>query len=261
MKCHQKPTAWYAMPQRLVGRGQLLARDVAAHVSGDYTDPVDQRVPGNEPVQDEVCLQCHDVNRKATSGFRITLDHAKHAELNGSCVSCHVRTAHPIETRGNAMSLMSQCFTCHGTAEKPKASAECGVCHPADYELLPKSHTAPTWKKQEHGKAAKADPKQCEMCHTKAFCNDCHGVQMPHPKGWAKGATGHAATAQLNRAVCERCHGERLDMCTMCHHKAYDPAKGTWLKQHFIDAEARGVAQCLDCHSPLFCVRCHVQKP
>jgi nitrate/TMAO reductase-like tetraheme cytochrome c subunit len=259
VKCHQKPTKWYAVPQRLVGRGQLLARDVAAHVSGDYADPVDQRVPGNAPVQDEVCLQCHDVNRKATSGFRITLDHAKHAKLNGSCVSCHVRTAHPIETRGNAISLMSQCFTCHGTPEKPKASAECGVCHPADYELLPKSHTAPTWKKREHGKVAKADPKQCEMCHTKAFCNDCHGVQMPHPKGWAKGATGHAATAQLNRATCARCHGERLDMCTMCHHKAYDPSKGTWLKQHFIDADQRGVAQCLDCHSPLFCVRCHVQ--
>ena len=36
------------------------------------------------------------------------------------------------------------------------------------------------------------------MCHEKSFCDDCHGLQIPHPEGWAKGATGHAATAQLS---------------------------------------------------------------
>ncbi|MEI8081582.1 MAG: NapC/NirT family cytochrome c [Actinomycetes bacterium] len=259
VKCHQAPTKWYALPTRLVGRAQLLGRDVSAHVSGNYPDPVETRTVDTKPIQDDVCLQCHDVNRKATSGFRIVIDHAKHAKLNGSCVSCHVRTAHPVATRGKAISLMSQCFTCHGQPDYPKAKTDCRLCHPADYELLPKSHTAAAWKKQEHGKAAKTDPKQCVLCHTTAFCTNCHGTEMPHPAGWAKGATGHGKTAQLNRAVCERCHGNRLDMCTMCHHKAYDPAKGPWVKQHFIDARERGVAQCLECHSSLFCVHCHVQ--
>lgn len=259
VKCHQPPTPWHALPQRLVDRGKLLARDSAKHVKGGYTDPVDARVPGSEPVQDDVCLQCHDVNRKATSGFRILINHAEHAKRNGSCISCHVRTAHPVSTRGGAISFMAQCFTCHGTAEQPKASAECGVCHPADYELLPQSHKAAAWEKGAHGPVSKADPKQCQMCHKKAFCNDCHGVQMPHPEGWAKGATGHAATAQLNRAVCSRCHGRQLDMCTMCHHNAYDATKGTWVKQHFLAVNTGGAAQCLDCHSPLFCVGCHVQ--
>jgi hypothetical protein len=259
VKCHQPPTEWYQLPQRLVGRAKLLGHDVKTHVKGDYTDPVDARVPGTAPVQDEVCLQCHDVNRKATSGFRILIDHAAHAKRNGSCVSCHVRTAHPVETRGNAMSLMSQCFTCHGTAEQPKASADCRVCHPADYELLPKSHDTPTWKKREHGVVAKADPKQCEMCHNKAFCYNCHGLQMPHPAGWAKGSAGHAATAQLNRAVCTQCHGSRPDMCTMCHHDSYDPTQGTWVKQHFTVVRSRGVTKCLECHSAVFCTLCHVQ--
>jgi len=257
VKCHQAPHPWYALPQRLAGRTQLLARDVTAHVAGDYEDPVDSRVPGTQPVKDEICLQCHDVNRKATSGFRILIDHPAHAKRNGSCVSCHVRTAHPVETRGKAITFMAQCFTCHGNGPEAKASGECGLCHPADYKLFPESHTAATWKKK-HGTVAIEDPKQCEMCHTKEFCTGCHGVQMPHPKDWTRGKDGHASVAQLNRAVCERCHGTNPDSCTMCHHKSYDPAKGPWVKQHFIAVRDKGALHCLDCHSPLFCVRCHV---
>ena len=47
----------------------------------------------------------------------------------------------------------------------------------------------------------------------------------------------------------------------MCHHKAYDPAKGTWVKQHFLEVEAKGASFCLDCHSPVYCSRCHVNAP
>jgi nitrate/TMAO reductase-like tetraheme cytochrome c subunit len=259
VKCHQAPTPWHALPQRLVGRAQLLTRDVTAHVKGQYKDPVDSKVPGTNPVPDAVCLQCHDVNRKATSGFRIIIDHPKHAKRNGSCVSCHVRTAHPVETRGKAISLMAQCYTCHGNPATPKASADCRLCHPADYQLLPKSHEAKTWKKADHGKLWRADKQQCGLCHKKEFCSDCHGVEMPHPKGWAQGATGHAATAQLNRAVCTRCHDTKPDMCAMCHHKEWDPSKGTWLTQHFITARDTGAGKCLECHSPLFCSGCHVR--
>lgn len=259
VKCHQTPTKWYQVPTRLFDRAKLLGHDVATHVKGDYADPVDQRVAGTAPVQDEVCLQCHDVNRKATSGFRIIINHPEHAKLNGSCVSCHVRTAHPIATRGTAMSLMSQCFTCHGTPEKPKASADCRVCHPADYKLLPKSHEAANWEKRGHGAVWKSDPKQCGMCHAKTFCTNCHGLEIPHPKGWAKGTNGHAVVAKQNRAVCSQCHGSGLDMCTMCHHDAYDPSKGTWVNQHFIQAKEQGVSQCLDCHSPISCTQCHVR--
>ncbi|MHB8706907.1 MAG: NapC/NirT family cytochrome c, partial [Coriobacteriia bacterium] len=141
VQCHQAPTAWYEVPQRVVGRGQLFGRDVLAHLSGDYQDPVEVRSPGAAPISDAVCLQCHDPNRTATSGYRILIDHAEHAKRNGSCVSCHVRTAHPLESRGTALTLMAQCYTCHGTTGQPEASSECGVCHPSDYELVPTSHT------------------------------------------------------------------------------------------------------------------------
>lgn len=253
--CHQPATAWYALPTRLADRTALLARDVAKHLAGGYRDPVDGRIAGTAPMADSICLQCHSPNRKATSGFRILIDHVAHAKRNGSCVSCHVRTAHPVGTRGAALSLMSACFACHGSPAQPKASADCALCHPKGYEPRPASHRAKAWTAR-HGKVARADLKQCEMCHAKATCDACHGVEMPHPMGWAK--TGHAAVARQDSRVCERCHGGQPNLCTMCHHQAFDPKKGTWLEQHSADAAASGVAFCLDCHTPLDCVRCHV---
>jgi len=259
VKCHQRPTAWYELPTRVVDRGRLLWRDVAAHRAGDYVDPVDAAVAGAKPVTDAVCLQCHDPNRKATSGFRILIDHPKHAKRNGSCISCHVRTAHPIPSRGTPMSLMSQCFTCHGTAKQPKASAACRVCHPADYVLLPGSHEESTWTRG-HGDVQQADPKQCSMCHKQTFCDDCHGLAMPHPAGWANGPTGHGALAESDRARCAGCHGgNRPDLCTMCHHTSYTPLKGTWIDQHPAEVESEGSAYCETCHDPAYCTFCHTK--
>ncbi|HEX9092748.1 MAG TPA: cytochrome c3 family protein, partial [Coriobacteriia bacterium] len=179
--CHQTPRPWYAVPVRLADRARLLVRDVSKHLAGGYRDPVDGRVSGAAAMPDDVCLQCHDPNRKATSGFRILIDHAAHATRNKSCVSCHVRTAHPVETRGAALSLMGACFTCHGTATTAKASGRCGLCHPSDYKLVPASHTPASWKLKTHGGVARSDLKQCEMCHEKSACDGCHGLEMPHP--------------------------------------------------------------------------------
>jgi hypothetical protein len=256
--CHQPPRPVLALPWRMADRLRLLGRDVAKHMAGGYRDPVDGRVSGTAPMSDAVCLQCHDPNRKATSGFRIVIDHVAHAKRNGSCVSCHVRTAHPVETRGVAMSLMAACFTCHGTAATAKAPGRCDLCHPSGYELLPGSHQASGWQRA-HGAVARADLRQCEMCHVKSTCDGCHGLELPHPMGWSKGKPGHGDVAKQDSALCGRCHGGQPGMCTMCHHEAYDPAKGTWAKQHSAEVEKRGAGFCIDCHSAMDCVRCHTK--
>lgn len=257
-KCHQEPRPWYAYPVKLADRTRLLARDVRAHSSRDTTAPVEQRAPGSDPMQDEVCLQCHAANRKATSGFRIKINHVEHAKRNGSCVSCHVRTAHPLEDRSNPLTLMSQCFTCHGTPEQPEASAACSLCHPSGYHLVPTSHRDDKKWKQQHGGTSKSDPKQCKMCHQQEFCDDCHGLEMPHPADWAKGQEGHAAFAETGRAVCVQCHTGKPDLCSMCHHREYDPVVGSWVKQHYVEVQTQGAKDCLECHAPSYCVQCHV---
>jgi len=258
--CHVAPYPWYARPQALIVRGGLIGRDVYKHVTKQYEDPVRSRVEGAAPMADEVCLQCHDPNRQATSGFRILINHVEHAKRNGSCISCHVNTAHPEPTRGTAISLMGQCYECHGTPEYPEASTDCRLCHPSDYELRPASHKEATWN-SEHGGIAIADRRQCSLCHVdSSFCTDCHGLEMPHPEDWARGRSGHAGVAEQNRALCATCHDEKPDLCSMCHHKAYDPSKGDWVKQHFIEVRNKGAAFCFDCHSPVFCAECHVRS-
>lgn len=258
VRCHVAPHAWYAFPQQALGIVKLLRRDYTAHVAGTFSGAIDSHVPGVAPMADEVCLQCHDPNRKPTAGYGILIDHPAHARRNKSCISCHVRTAHPRETRGVALSLMGQCFTCHGDPAKPKASTRCGLCHPSDYQLRPQSHSSAEWKRG-HGRIYAADPKQCAMCHKQRFCDDCHGLRMPHPRDWAQqGKVGHAQFASRDRSTCAKCHEEKPDLCSMCHHKGYDPSKGSWVKQHFQVVQQKGASFCLDCHGPVYCARCHV---
>jgi len=260
VNCHTGPFAWYYGPRAVAARTALLLRCASSHVAGGYQDPVETRSPGVEPMADAICLQCHDPNRKATSGFRIKIQHAEHAERNGSCVSCHVRTAHPLPTKSRPLTLMSQCFTCHGLAKDAKAPGECGVCHPKTYDLEPGSHRTRFWEFR-HGVVATEDRAQCDLCHRQQFCDDCHGVTIPHPEDWTKGKDGHATKGAANPQVCVRCHPGGTQVCNQCHHDAFRPGKGTWLVQHKTVVRKEGTAYCMKCHEPAFCTRCHSKLP
>lgn len=259
--CHETPREWYGQPLRAVERVRLLTRDTIRHLSGRLGEPNDPSAIGRtSPMPDEICLQCHAPDRKATSGFRILIDHVEHSERTGSCVACHVYTAHPDPVLGKPLSLMTKCYDCHGTAEYPEASDECATCHPSDFDLRPPSHLEDPWQR-DHGFSALNTPEVCTMCHEQSYCDSCHVVAMPHPEGWLDGRgadQGHGqAVATLDRDVCFRCHTEEPDSCAACHHEGYDPAEGPWLDQHYDEARTVGVASCLDCHDPLFCSRCH----
>jgi hypothetical protein len=157
--------------------------------------------------------------------------------------------------------MMAQCFNCHGQAAQPRASAECSVCHVKDMDLKPDTHKTGAWRQKEHGVAAKTDRQQCVMCHKSQFCDNCHGLEMPHPLGWARGASGHAAVATKDRKVCEKCHTGNANLCTMCHHQGFDDTKGPWVKQHNLKVRETGAAFCFKCHDATYCVRCHTSSP
>lgn len=255
--CHETPREWYGTPARYAERGRLLARDTWRHLTGRLGEPADPRAIGRtSPMPDEVCLQCHTPDRRATSGFRILIDHVEHAERTGSCVACHVFTAHPDEALGRPLSLMTRCYDCHGTAGHPEASDECATCHPSDFDLRPPSHLEAPWMR-DHGFEAKADRELCALCHEQRYCDGCHGLEMPHPGGWLAGPVAHSVTAERDRELCATCHTEEPDSCTVCHHETYDPARGTWIEQHGIDARTAGVVACMECHAPISCAECH----
>lgn len=259
VSCHETPRPWYARPANLVERSRLLARDISRHLAGRLGEGPDPLAEGRRsPMPDEICLQCHTADRQATSGFRILIDHVEHSERTGSCVACHVHTAHPDPVLGRPLSLMTECFDCHGTAEEPDASAECATCHPSDFDLYPPDHLEQAWAR-DHGFSAVVEHAPCALCHEQDFCDSCHGVAMPHPDGWVgERASGHARSAVGDREVCTRCHAKDDDMCEACHHERYDPELGMWTEQHHTEVSTKGAAGCLVCHEPQDCVRCHL---
>ncbi len=257
VSCHETPRPWYGRPLTLIERGRLLTKDVIRHLTGRYGEPADTRALGRwSPMPDDICLRCHDPNRKATSGFRILIDHVEHAERTGACVACHVHTAHPDPFLGRPLSLMEQCLDCHGTPEQPEASDECGTCHPADFDLKPPSHAEEPWMR-DHGFTAVAEPAVCVLCHQQGYCDSCHGVQMPHPEGWVGGAESHAAHGKIDRTLCRTCHTGQADPCLLCHHDTYGVSDVPWKARHNAIATVQGTARCLECHPPTYCVTCH----
>ncbi len=259
--CHGTPRPWYGAPASVAERWTTVARDMRARqVSQASLEATGSTGTTMSPITEAACLQCHDANRKATSRYGLVIKHAEHAKRNKSCVSCHLWAAHPEPGASRGTLMMSQCFNCHGQASQPKASGECIVCHVKDMDLKPDTHKTGNWQKQ-HGKAAKADRQLCVMCHKDQFCNNCHGLEIPHPLGWARGASGHAVFAKKDRAVCEKCHVGNANLCTMCHHQGFDGKKGPWVAQHNIQVRETGAAFCFKCHDATYCVRCHTKSP
>jgi nitrate/TMAO reductase-like tetraheme cytochrome c subunit len=115
---------------------------------------------------------------------------------------------------------------------------------------------------------------ECTTCHADTFCNNCHGMEMPHPAAFkepkdVKDAVGHPAmSADKDKAKkCVECHGKNEDthFCDDCHHgtavKFEFDKKVAWTKQHPKAVEKSGLKACTDsCHSPKFCVDCHSNK-
>ena len=112
-----------------------------------------------------------------------------------------------------------------------------------------------------HGKKALADRQFCAMCHEESFCTNCHGLPMPHPPTWVTGNPGHSTVGATNRELCAKCHTQKPDLCTMCHHQDFSATQGPWILQHPAMVQKRGAAFCMKCHDPVFCWNCHSKRP
>lgn len=257
--CHGDPRPVYVSFPAFAERARRMGGYLWAFLNGTESPP--QAVfEGDEGLPDAVCERCHRPERKATREG-IVIDHVAHAKRNMSCVSCHRRTAHPGVMLEGGYALMEECFKCHSLDAKAKARGRCDNCHAKDFDLVPRSHKAPTWLRGGHGQSAIAENEHCALCHQRRFCDDCHGIAMPHPeKGWQSGKTGHVAAAAEDRKRCARCHARRGDLCSGCHHKdaGYRDGRVAWIHQHPGVVRSQGVVTCLSCHDPLHCSTCHL---
>ena len=257
--CHEAQRAYYSFPEILGARAAAMQRDLHAHNSQTTTDIVNALNSVKPSIADDNCLKCHDLSRKITVHFGTIINHAEHAKRNKSCISCHLWTAHPPPNADRPVLLMVQCFTCHGRTKTAKAPGECAVCHPKSFNLRPESHLTGDWLAL-HGRVALANRQQCVMCHEDTFCRACHGLDMPHPPTWVRGNPGHSSVGATNPQVCAQCHAGSPNLCTMCHHQGFAPAKGPWVQQHPSMVATKGAAFCMNCHVAVFCHNCHTAR-
>ncbi|MBS3956783.1 MAG: NapC/NirT family cytochrome c [Clostridiales bacterium] len=255
--CHTE----YAWHDGFRYRATDFADEVSQYLSGDAAQAAQpERRGAVGPIAetpDNVCLRCHSMTREPSTGDRVIIDHADHAERNDACLSCHLNTTHPDPETDIVLVMMEQCYECHSLTPAPgEPSGECAVCHPAHLELTPASHDPiGEWQRPAHGDSAKTDTTQCMMCHTEQYCVDCHGVLMPHPPTFAQDHGVEAAS--LDRVVCSGCHYAAPDPCSACHHSLEGAVIDTWGTQHYRVTRIQGPAACMRCHEAVFCAQCH----
>ena len=140
------------------------------------------------------CTDCHedfDAFLATSTVLTPQFDHLGHLSRGYTCESCHAASPHPPEGEA-VLPTMLACFSCHGQAATPSASAACLSCHPLGFPLVPGSHSSAGWLQHGVGEASghaqdseEAPAGYCSMCHAERFCADCHSLN-----GVATGADG-----------------------------------------------------------------------
>lgn len=229
--------------------------------------------PTGGSVGAQSCLQCHSAVRKGVAeanGIRVR--HSDFLELGAQCRDCHNSIAHGDLVGERTSPSMDDCVPCH---DGKTASYECSTCHIKDELQAAADKRIPKMKEVESG--------NCYSCHDEKPCLRCHGITMPHPKGWAPGDGGpgnsgsHALEGFTDRELCWRCHysngqpfkrpatmggfTQTPDGCT-CHGSFGNMHGGeAWVKEHGLQATGQktGVeAECAMCHNvDQLCVQCH----
>jgi hypothetical protein len=249
LQCHRYP-----------GFGGFLATDAAGIRNLGLTirgGLVGSGLRDERRVDNNTCLACHDKVLYGLSRTKtVKMSHREVIDSGWRCVDCHGEAGHIID-RANKGQLqtasMDKCLDCH--LSEPRLS-RCGLCH-IDQKIADKTPDNPTksgilahagtWGGKKH---AVPDAQTCRMCHEKAFCKTCHGVELPHSEdSWP--AT-HGATAKQNADSCQACHGQNF--CVSCHGIEM-PHPPNYYQNHLNGVENK--QDCVKCHSAFECLACH----
>jgi hypothetical protein len=272
------------------GSGNGAAPESAAGVLGGVSEEsalggeAAPRELGGEPFR--TCEVCHPdyLEQPGTDGD-LVFSHPTHLDQDIDCVTCHEPPLGHFETPAP---MMMACLSCHQGETAPN---ECMNCHRkldeiAPGVLEPAVHLSPDPKTRE----------TCDKCHdVDTWCEQCHGLIMPHPLGWrrdhgemalrqsdvcvkchqSKDKTfcvrchglgmphpsywfdSHGDIAENSPTTCAYCHTDAPRYCDRCHHAGFNPTVRWAEDQHANVVSERGSNSCLVCHEQAFCDECH----
>jgi hypothetical protein len=247
-----------------------ICHNRAAHKEDFTPTLIDPRGEANETHPDfaamVACFRCH--GREPGS------------PAPGTCTTCHSATYHARPaSHGKSDFLLSR----HGALAKMAIT---------NLATTLKQTGEPTATPQRKAKSLKPDPSSkkmlgqrlvpvgavyyCGMCHDDKFCDDCHGLHVPHTAQFKspadpKDPLGHPAISAQSSATCVPCHLRvNSNFCVSCHHgravgHVLDPTK-PWLKVHPLVALPGTLGRCyraplgIGCHDTKTCTDCHFEN-
>ena len=212
------------------------------------------------------CVFCHP-NIDDGEWPDLIFTHDVHIARDYRCSACH--ESFPHSPGGTDVPDMLSCYRCHSlqhAARGEVATEDCYACHPQQFELVPPDHT-PAFIAREHSDPAGERISECVMCHTSAFCAECHRGEKVLPDGTmsaqvipadhktAEWMPEHGGQFLGGQGACSICHtGES---CARCHQTVM-PHPTYWLARH--TANGYPSDDCKVCHTErASCQECHHQ--
>jgi hypothetical protein len=252
IECHRQPGALGFVA------GQV---DYVRCVVGAMGGSSQQDQLRNVNVASRSCLRCHSAMESGV--FTDGVINVRHVDfLQRPCTDCHNTVGHGEFVAIPRRPDMRVCLTCHDARQ---VSAECSMCHVGDVAYAARRAEP----RPSAIKVAAPVGTNCRGCHDTTACNDCHGVEMPHPPDWMP---GHARPAFVQPEVCWRCHAGPTQrdsgphpyaLCNRCHRfPGPHGSSASWRAKHGAAAnKAPGIigrTRCSLCHTnERFCDVCH----
>jgi len=154
------------------------------------------------------CLSCHYDLRTVSPSGDLNIPHRAHVQvLKLDCAKCHIYLVHELSPEGKHTPRMATCLTCH---DGKQAKSACSTCH--TNKRIPENHRQTDWIVIHPQMQSKVD---CTQCHqwTENWCAQCHSRRpRSHTADWR---SKHALQVKMHRnceachtsAFCIRCHG------------------------------------------------------
>ncbi len=222
-------------------------------VTNNYELPLNGQNMVSLEMPSTQCTQCHTSNREITTNQGIIIDHKAHEEREVQCPTCHNRIAHDDETAQPVLNdpqtgeknkphenfmTMTACFRCHSQAKTALAPGDCAACHPKDFPLKPKSHSAPNFFPEAHGELGKAEANRVRAAKAREASEAVSGETAEAEKE-AEPRSGEATPVPeaihlppvdtIN--TCYTCHDQET-FCNACHGGVEMPHPVGFKAQH-----------------------------
>ncbi len=166
------------------------------------------------------CEVCHSAVEESNSlEARLLPDGETCADCHGETVPFNISELFTTDFSHQIHTEPFECQTCHAEITddsipfKTWSSSDCQNCHS---KVTPEYHTL-EWSSL-HGLELNANTeKQCQLCHQKETCDQCHQLQQFTQKVHIDGfILSHAFDARSGILDCSNCH-ELVQDCYTCH--------------------------------------------